>query len=261
MKNILITGAARGLGKELKDTLIKEGYFIFGTTRTPKATCNSDNCQFFYLDLSAKRSIDQLVDYFIQSNITIDVLIHNAGVAYLDPIDVLSCDEIENIFKINFFGPIYLTKKLLPHLKKNSKTNIIFISSIVSTDHWPYLGTYAASKSALEAAAFEWAVLLRRWNIFISVIQPNPLQTDMQIMRSKNAMHSPYPELTNRTLKWEKIQDACNVVLNIINESSPKFQYQTGPESEKTVNAFLKKDVYEKSLKKYYNQFTYSTKL
>ncbi len=203
MRNILITGAARGLGRHLGEFLSKKNYSVYGTTRNPKASKNSDLFRLIYLDLKESDSINLLHDHLKKMNVSIDVLIHNSGVAYLDPADVLDEEECRHTFEVNFFGPICLTTKLLPMMKRNSRGNIIFISSIVSIDHWPYLGVYSASKAAIESVAFEWAVLLKRWNIHVSVIRPNPLPTNMQILRSKNAGKSPYPELNKRELIWE----------------------------------------------------------
>lgn len=251
MKNVLITGVAHGLGKSLSDFLIEKGFFIFGTTRYPQKLLPSNSLKIFQLDLSDRYSIEQLVDSLEESGESIDAIIHNAGVAYLDPADVLEEDECRYVFDVNFFGPLHLTKRLLPLIKMQHQAKLIFISSIVSIDHWPYLGVYAASKVALEAVAFEWAVLLKKWNIYVSIIQPNPLPTDMQILRSKNAPKSPYPELNNRHLDWESIDDVCVLVYKILMTTSPKFQYQTGPYSEETAHRFLKDNIYQEMIEKY----------
>lgn len=251
MRKILITGAARGLGKCLSDFLVEKDFYVFGTTRNLQAVSPSRNLTFFYLDLTAKSSIDAMVDSLVKTEGSIDAVIHNSGVAYLDPADILGEDECRHVFDVNFFGPLYLTKKLIPIMKKQARSNLIFISSIVSIDHWPYLGVYAASKAAIEAIAFEWAVLLKKWNIHVSVVQPNPLPTDMQILRSKNAPSSPYPDLNNRRLQWENTANVCELILEILNDESPRFQYQTGPYSKRTADNFLKKNIYQKLLEKY----------
>jgi NAD(P)-dependent dehydrogenase (short-subunit alcohol dehydrogenase family) len=257
MKNVLITGVARGLGKSLSEFLIGKGFCVLGTARHLDKVLPSNGLKIYQLDLTNRDSIDQVVNALEKSGEPIDAIIHNAGVAYLDPADVLDEDECRSLFEVNFFGPLRLTKKLLPLLKKQKRTNLIFMSSIVSIDHWPYLGVYAASKAALETVAFEWAVLLKKWNIHVSVIQPNPLPTDMQIMRSKNAPNSPYPELKNRKLEWESVENVCGLVLKILNADTPQFQYQTGPFSEATARQFLQDDIYQKMVEKY--QSTYSS--
>jgi short-subunit dehydrogenase len=256
MKNILITGAARGLGKYLSDYFIKKGFSVFATTRDEEKINDSHKLRFFYLDLTKPNSIASLVKFFEIEKIKIDVLINNAGVAYLDPADVLDDNEHRHIFDVNFFGTIDLTKRIIALMRPANEGKLIFISSIVSVDCWPYLGSYAASKAAIESVAFEWAVLLKKWNISVSVVQPNPLPTDMTLNQSKNTDKSPYPKLIQNDLKWENINDVCEIILKIILDSSPKFRYQTGVYSKKAAQNFLKKDAHEKALKRYQKRFT-----
>lgn len=256
MKNVLITGAVRGLGKHLTKLLLSKGYSVYGTTRNLKEAKEERNLKVFYLDLCDNKSIANLTNYLKKSNKPLDAVVHNAGIAYLDPIEIMDEEEYRHIFEVNFFGPVTLTQQLLPLLKKSQKSSLIFISSIVSIDCWPYLGAYAASKRAIEAVAFEWAILLKSWNINVSVIQPNPLPTDMAIMRSKNACKSHYPELKNRLLEWESIEETVELVYEILETEAPKFQYQTGKYSKQTVSKFLKENAYQSLLKEYQKEFS-----
>lgn len=255
MKKILITGAIRGLGKHLTDFLLSKGYFVYGTTRTPHKAEEKKNFKPLYLDFCDKTSVSHLIDYFKKLEGPLDAIIHNAGIAYLDPIEIMEEEEYRHIFEVNFFGPVALTTQLLPYLKKSTKPSLIFISSIVSVDCWPYLGAYAASKRAIESVAFEWAALLKPWNINVSVIQPNPLPTDMAIMRSKNAHKSHYPELKNRFLEWESIEETVKLVYEILEDVSPEFQYQTGKYSKQTASKFFKENAHQNSLEDYQKQF------
>lgn len=255
MKNILITGAVRGLGKYLTEFLSTKGYFIYGTTRNIEEKKEQKHLKLFYLDFCDKKSLLDITNYFKATGEPLDAIIHNAGVAYLDPIEIMDEDEYRHIFEVNFFGPITLTTQLLPNLKKSPKSNLIFISSIVSVDCWPYLGAYAASKRAIESVAFEWATLLYSWNINVSVIQPNPLPTDMAIMRSRNACKSHYPELKDRLLEWESIEETVELVYEILKDETPKFQYQTGKYSRQTASELLNQELYQNLLEKYQKKF------
>jgi NAD(P)-dependent dehydrogenase (short-subunit alcohol dehydrogenase family) len=255
MKKILITGSTRGLGKCIKEFLISKGYYVYGTTRNPETINEEKNFKLLQLDLCDQTSIDNLANYFNKLNEPLDGIIHNAGIAFLDPIEIMDDEEYRRIFEVNFFGPVNLTKKLLPHLKKLSKSNIIFISSIVSVDYWPYLGAYSASKRAVESIAFEWAMLLKEWGINVSVLQPNPLPTDMTIMRSKNAATSHYPDLKNRLLQWEKVETVNELIHEILQTDNPNFQYQTGKYSKQAASKFIKQDAYQNSLHNYQNCF------
>lgn len=251
MKKILITGVARGLGKHLANFFVEKGCQVFGTSRSFPTDAQSKNVEILPLDLTFPKSIDQLARQIQHKTSYLDVIVHNAGVAYLDPADVIEEEEARYIFDVNFFGPIHLTKKLLPLLKAAPQSNLIFISSIVSIDHWPYLGVYSASKAAIESVAFEWGVLLKHWNIYTSVVRSNPIPTDMQILRSKNTQNSTYPPLGKRKLDWESIDGVCATIFEIINSSSPSFAYETGEYSKKTADHFINKTAYEEALRNY----------
>jgi len=257
MKKIIITGSRRGLGKLLLQHAILKDYFVYGTTSLKNSSERSNKFEILHLDLCDEGSIDEFSDYLLKKNQDIYAIIHNSGVAYLDPAETLTIDEQQHIFAVNFFGPISLTKKLLPLMKKGQGGRIVFISSIVSLDPWPHLGVYAASKSAIEKVAFEWAVLLNKWKIFVSIVQPNPLKSDMSILRSTNANSSQYPELTERNLEWENTKDFCDVVNHILSNSSPKFLHQTGSFSKKLVNKLIDIDAFEERLLKYQQDYRF----
>lgn len=248
---ILITGVNRGLGKLLTEFLSQRDCQIFGTVRNLDNLQNTDAIQYIYMDLQDRASIEVAAAKILNMAGHIDAVIHNAGIAYLDPSDVIDDKERHHLFDVNFFGPIYLTERLLPSLRAARTGKIIFISSIVSVDPWPGLGIYSASKAALERVAFEWAVLLKKWNIEVCVIRPNPLPTNMQILRSSHAASSPYGTYFCSELLWEKMEHVCALILEILRSQSIEFEYTTGDFSKKTVNSIIKKGALQKLIKKY----------
>jgi len=66
-------------------------------------------------------------------------------------------------------------------LRKQHSGKILFISSDKAVDSGAYIGLYSASKAAIEAIAFDWAVTLSKWNIFVSVMQPGPIATGIEL--------------------------------------------------------------------------------
>ncbi len=251
MKKILLTGASRGLGKALIEFIAQQNCIVYGTVRSLAGYKDTANIKYIELDLQSTASIDKAVAEIFQKTDSLDAIIHNAGLAYKDAADALSDEERRHTFDVNFFGPVYLTEKILPYMRKAQKGKLIFISSVVSIDHWPFLGVYSASKAALENVAFEWAVLLKKWNIDVSVIRPNPLKTDMQILSAANPAANAYDTTFCTELLWEEIEDVCTLVFKILNDPAPLFEYQTGPFSQAAVDAVLKEGAYQKLLEKY----------
>ena len=79
---------------------------------------DSHNIQYVYLDLQEESSIQEAVDRVYQIAGNLDAVIHNAGIAYLDSADVMSDQEARHVFDVNFFGPLSLTKAILPKFRK-----------------------------------------------------------------------------------------------------------------------------------------------
>lgn len=136
-KRVIVTGATGGLGKELCFYLAKLNANITLACRNQKLAFNlkeqilekypSAKIDFVFLDLGNMQSVNKAIETIKEYN-GIDVLIHNAGV-YNVPIKKLETG-FNNIFQINFVSPYYLTKKLLPELKKKKNSVCVVVGSI-----------------------------------------------------------------------------------------------------------------------------------
>lgn len=255
MKNILLTGARRGLGLQIKEALIQQKNYVFGTSSRWSNGKREKNFTSLELDYTKSRTLHKLIESLEISKRKVDVVIHNAGIAYLELIYRMSTKEVKQTFDINFFGPIELTRLLIPQLRQKTVSHIIFISSIVSVDHWPYLGAYAASKAALDTAAFELACTLKKWNINVSIIRPNPLPTNMEMRKAKKSDYDLIPSDFKIELHWERVQDVCAVIKEIISENDPHFEHVTGDYSKNAIEKFHKQNSYQSALEEYRQPF------
>ena len=177
-KVVFITGASRGLGKALAEKFLEENYIVCSGVRdlskAPKGT------HPIALDLTREKTLSQAVNDIISSYGKIDLLINNAGIAYVGPVDSMTMEEARDLFEVNFFGPFRLTQLILPYMRKQKSGKILFVSSTKAVESGAYIGMYSASKAALEAIAFDWAVTLSKWNISVSVAQPGPIDTGIE---------------------------------------------------------------------------------
>ena len=78
------------------------------------------------------------------------MLINNAGIGFTGPIEESNLKDVESLFKTNFFGPLEITKQVLPLMRKNGGGLVINITSIAAYVGLPFRGIYCASKSAIE---------------------------------------------------------------------------------------------------------------
>jgi NAD(P)-dependent dehydrogenase (short-subunit alcohol dehydrogenase family) len=134
------------------------------------------DCKFFVGDVSNDIDCQQFVDFTITSFGQIDCLVHNAGALDISKIENLTSENIQQVFQVNVIGPINLTQKFLPYLRKQ-KGKVIFVSSGASTK--PFFGwsTYCCSKIALNR--FAECLALEEKEITSISFKPGRVDTEM----------------------------------------------------------------------------------
>ena len=172
-KNIVITGASSGIGKELLDRLsVPENHNrIFATSRTiEKLTGYGKNVTLFNCDVSTKEGVDSFMEKAQYVLGKIDILIANAGAPYYEKFDYVDWDRVTNIFNLNTISPIYTYTKYLEHLK-GRPGHIVFTISAMGEMAIPGYTLYAATKFAMKG--FQEAVRLEApRNIKITAVYP-----------------------------------------------------------------------------------------
>jgi retinol dehydrogenase-8 len=127
-------------------------------------------------------------------------------------------------------------------MRARKEGSILFISSIRGVESCAYMGMYSASKAALEAMAFDLAVTLAKWNISVSVVQPGPLNTGIELKQGsyfedKENPYLPYPEVS---LESQSAEAAAEAILNKLSSSYLPFRFQTNELAEQTIAKHLK---------------------
>ncbi len=158
-KVILVTGATGGLGREICfEFARRRAKIVMCSQSIEKLTALSREIRslggeaiFKATDISVAKEVSELVEFAIQQYNCIDVLVNNAGIANYGKFSSVDHDIIEKEIKINYLGPIYLLKTIMPVLLKREEGQIINISSILSFRPFPFLASYSASKAALSA--------------------------------------------------------------------------------------------------------------
>jgi short-subunit dehydrogenase len=155
LKTAVITGGGSGLGKELAILLSKKGYHIHLLGRTEQTLKNTvmeiesdgGKATFDSLDLLSYEEI-QRSGKKINNRFEIELLINNAGVGYFGPFTESTDQEMEEMFSTNVFGPIQLTKELLPSLQKHMDSAVLNIISTAGLRGKKHESLYVASKFA-----------------------------------------------------------------------------------------------------------------
>ena len=189
MKIAVVSGANRGLGKEVVRQLAELDYAVVLTSRTEAgrsvATEMRDagrKVSFHQLDVGDGQSIAELVEYLREAHGTVDVLVNNAGIHYDTFQDTLTADFsiVEEAFRVNTLGPWRLTKALYPILRKGGGRVVNVSSSSGSfVNSWPGTPAYAITKAGLNMLTVKMAVDMAEAGILVNAVCPGWVRTEM----------------------------------------------------------------------------------
>jgi NAD(P)-dependent dehydrogenase (short-subunit alcohol dehydrogenase family) len=184
---VLVTGASRGIGYATAELLAREGYCVYAAVRRSSSLelvstgqkQNPKNFHLIELDVTDQTSIDNAIKTIMANEGHLDVLVNNAGIMVYGSIENTTIEEAQKIFDVNFFGVMRVTQAVLPIMREQKRGRIIQISSRSGFRPLPSISVYAASKFALEGLSETMAAVLKPWNIEISLIEPGPVNTDL----------------------------------------------------------------------------------
>nr|XP_036855057.1 retinol dehydrogenase 8 isoform X3 [Manis javanica] len=132
----------------------------------------------------------------------VDVLVNNAGVGLVGPVEGLSLPAMQNIFDTNFFGAVRLVKAVLPGMKRRRQGHIVVVSSVMGLQGVVFNEVYAASKFALEGFFESLAVQLLQFNIFITLVEPGPVATGFEGKLLEQVATAEFPGTDPDTLHY-----------------------------------------------------------
>ena len=148
VKNIIITGASRGIGRSLVDVFHKQGHRVWALSRHISELSRLPGIQVASVDITNEQQVKQWVDSC--SGQFFDILINNAGMLVNKPFVETTAEDFENVYKVNVFGVANLIRSLFPLFSQKSHiVNITSMGGINGTAKFPGLSAYSSSKGAL----------------------------------------------------------------------------------------------------------------
>lgn len=170
-KKIVITGGSSGIGAGVVQALSERGAEIFAVSRHIKPeNLPFKNVSIANFDMRSKEGVDSLFDYAIEKLGRIDMFIANAGYGYYGKTSNADWGQIENIFSLNVFSPIYALEKMCG-LYPEKPFNFVITDSVAGRLPLPGFSLYCATKFALDGftRAFRFEI---PENVRLSVIYP-----------------------------------------------------------------------------------------
>src|ERR1700730_16363947 len=185
-KVIVITGASSGFGRLSANALAKAGHTVYATMRdtagrnAPQvadvkkfARDNKVDLRSIELDVSSEKSIEAAIRQIVAEQRRLDVVIHNAGHMVFGPAEAFTPDQFAQLYDVNVLSTQRVNRAALPHLRKQGKGLLVWVSSSSSAGGTPpYLAPYFAAKAGMDAMAVVYARELTRWGIETSIIVP-----------------------------------------------------------------------------------------
>ena len=149
MNTVLITGCSSGFGLDNASYFLDRGWTVIATMRTPREDLlpPSDRLRILPLDVTDAGSIARAVD----AAGPIDVLVNNAGVGMVSPLEGVSMDKIRELIETNTLGTIAMTQAVLPQMREQGSGVIVNVTSGVTFQPLPLMSIYTASKAAVNA--------------------------------------------------------------------------------------------------------------
>lgn len=267
-KVVLITGGSSGIGRSTAIKLNNEGYKVYVAARSLDKMQDLKNLNItpIYLNLTNEQSIVDCVNFVLNKENKIDILINNAGYGFYGAIEDVSIQNAKNQMEVNLFGLARITQLVLPSMRKNHSGKIINISSMAGKMWTKYGAWYHASKYAIEGLSNSMRLELKQFNIDVILIEPGVIKTDWGFIAANNlktsSMNSAYKEDAAKVANWlEKLyrNKKCsspdliaNTIYKAIKSKKPRTHYLVGYLAKSTV--FVKNIVGSKIYDFFFNK-------
>ena len=180
-KKILITGASRGIGKDIALKSKENGYIVLGTSTSEEGAqaLEKEGILGLVLNLNDSKSIEGFNDALIKDHSDIEILINNAGIIRDNIVLRMSDEEWMDVLNVNLNGTFKVSKTVLKFMLKKRWGRIINITSTSASTGNKGQANYAAAKSGVEAFSRSLAKEVGSRGITVNSVAPGYIETDM----------------------------------------------------------------------------------
>ncbi|MGZ8152487.1 MAG: SDR family oxidoreductase [Methylovulum sp.] len=177
-RTVLVTGASSGIGRAIAINLLQQGHHVIGVSRDcQKFTRPMDSFSPVQLDLNRLNELPQQLRELEQRFPDINAVVFSAGKGLFGSIEQFSYAQIEDLMTVNFTSQVFLTRALLPALKRKAHSDLIFIGSEAALKGSRKGAVYCASKFALRGFTQALREECSKSNVRVCLINPGMVKT------------------------------------------------------------------------------------
>ena len=225
-KVVWITGASSGIGKELALQLATRNLHLILSARNEKALLEvAESCRekgsiasVLPLDMEKVDSLEKAAKAVIENPGKLDVFIHNAGISQRSWLKETHPDVDRRLMEVNYLGPVYLTKAILPFLLKQGHGHFVPVSSVVGKFGFPLRSGYSASKHAMQGFFESLRAELGKEGMKVTIVSPGRIKTELSL-RAMDKDGQPYGKMSRGQVKGVPVEwCARKIIRGIENE-------------------------------------------
>lgn len=203
-KAVLVTGASTGIGRNMAETLAKEGFFVYAGARKEQdlAELNAiEHVKAVRLDVTKQDEIDAAVAMVRKEGRGLYALVNNAGVATFGSLIEAEANEVEWVFDVNVTGVVRVTRAFAP-LIIEQQGRIVTTGSIAGIRSSAGMGVYSMSKHAVEAFTDSLARELAETGVHVAVIEPGGYRSHIRRTTAERLLKS-YEDSGKQPSQWQ----------------------------------------------------------
>jgi NAD(P)-dependent dehydrogenase (short-subunit alcohol dehydrogenase family) len=256
-KVIIVTGAGRGLGTDIAREALKAGHQVVATGRRPEQVEQTlggpqENLLVTKLDITSLQDARAAAQAALDRFGRIDVLINNAGNFFAGYFEEITPEQMRQQFETNLFGPMNVTRAVLPVMRKQRAGHIITLSSSAGLIGQEFCVAYAASKFAVEGWMESLRYDVEPYNIRTTVVEPGFFRTELLVDASTTWPEptiEDYAERTTATIAaWKSMNGRqtgdpaklARALLTIADQDQPPLRFVAGADAIAGVEAKAK---------------------
>lgn len=247
----LVTGATSGIGKAIAARLAADGFVVYGTGRNPDGQSQSfpEKVTYLQVDVRNETSVKAAVDAIIGKEGRLDVLVACAGMGIAGSVEDTTIAEAAMQMDVNFLGTVRTVKACLAPMRLQKAGKIIIIGSLAGRIGMPFQAFYSSSKFALEGFVESIRHEMRKFNVWICIVEPGDFRTGFTGARKKVASRSgAYDEVFAKVIGIQEHDEqhgaspeaAADKISRLVRRNSLPLRVVVGPAFQK-VAAFMKR--------------------